>query len=183
MCATNEGLYARVSSLTTPILRFEHIVYHETGPESRVFEVPMDNEILITTAHAGGFFSYVAGTAGVVLQHDKFKLKQQSAPSLAAGLYIHNHHTTLPMRKGLSSSAAVCVLVAMAFDRIYDIGFTQEELMELAFQVPQHNSTLGILYDTDFQFDQTGRDVDSLAVRAHGPVCGDGTRSRGSDEI
>lgn len=39
------------------------------------------------------------------------------------------------MKKGLSSSAAVCVLVAMAFDKVYQLNFTQAELMEIAFQV------------------------------------------------
>lgn len=135
VCATNEGLYARVSALETSTLRFEHVVYCDSEPESRVFELPMSADYLLSTAQAGGFFSYVAGTAGVVLQHDKYKARQLSSPASPAGLRIHNHHTTLPMRKGLSSSAAVCVLVATAFDKVFDLGFTQEDIMELAFQV------------------------------------------------
>ena len=33
------------------------------------------------------------------------------------GVSINNHTTTLPARKGLSSSAAICVMVARAFNR------------------------------------------------------------------
>lgn len=135
VCATNEGLHARVSALQVPVVRFEHVAHHESKPESKVFEVPMVIEDLLTAARNGGFFSYIAGTAGVVMQHEKFRLRQLASADLPAGLHINNHHTTLPMRKGLSSSAAVCVLVATAFDKVYDLGFTQEEIMELAFQV------------------------------------------------
>ena len=48
----------------------------------------------------GGFWSYVAGTAHLMaLEHD------------VGGVHIDNHRSTLPARKGLSSSAAACVLV------------------------------------------------------------------------
>ena len=33
------------------------------------------------------------------------------------GININNYRTTLPVKKGLSSSAAICVLVARAFNR------------------------------------------------------------------
>ena len=39
----------------------------------------------------------------------------------------------LPLKKGVSSSAAVCVLVAKAFDRVYRLGLFPHELMELAY--------------------------------------------------
>jgi hypothetical protein len=51
-------------------------------------------------AAGGGFWSYVAGVAYYIqLEHE------------VGGLRIDNHTTTLPARRGLSSSAAVCVLV------------------------------------------------------------------------
>lgn len=54
-------------------------------------------------ARAGGFWSYVAGTAyKIMTEHE------------VGGLAIDNHTTTLPLKKGLSSSAAVCVLVGPA---------------------------------------------------------------------
>eukprot|EP00955_Chlamydomonas_euryale_P076524 362705-Chlamydomonas_euryale.AAC.6 len=60
-----------------------------------------------TEARRGGFWSYVAGTAyRIVLSHD------------VSGIHVDNYRTTLPMAKGLSSSAAVCVLVARAFNMV-----------------------------------------------------------------
>ena len=50
------------------------------------------------------------------------------------GLEIDNHRTSLPVKKGLSSSAAVCVLVARSFSRAYGLGLSIRGEMELAFQ-------------------------------------------------
>jgi UTP-glucose-1-phosphate uridylyltransferase/mevalonate kinase len=50
------------------------------------------------------------------------------------GLEIHNTRTDLPIKKGLSSSAAISVLVARAFNRIYDLRLTVRGEMELAYQ-------------------------------------------------
>lgn len=52
-------------------------------------------------AKAGGFWAHVAGTA--------YKMVVEHA---VAGLRIDNYRTTLPFKKGLSSSAAVCVAVS-----------------------------------------------------------------------
>ncbi len=38
-----------------------------------------------------------------------------------SGLEVDNFATDLPLEKGLSSSAAVCVLVARAFNTVYDL--------------------------------------------------------------
>jgi UTP-glucose-1-phosphate uridylyltransferase len=49
------------------------------------------------------------------------------------GLVINNYKTDLPVKKGLSSSAAICVLTARAFNRIYDLKLTVRGEMELAY--------------------------------------------------
>jgi UTP-glucose-1-phosphate uridylyltransferase/mevalonate kinase len=49
------------------------------------------------------------------------------------GLEIDNTRSDLPIKKGLSSSAAVCVLVARAFNRTYDLKLTVRGEMELAY--------------------------------------------------
>lgn len=51
-------------------------------------------------AKAGGFWSYVSGAA--------YKM---TVEHIVGGLRIDNHRTTLPFKKGLSSSAAICVAV------------------------------------------------------------------------
>jgi len=50
------------------------------------------------------------------------------------GLVIDNYKTDMPIKKGLSSSAAICVLTARAFNRVYDLKMTIRGEMELAYQ-------------------------------------------------
>jgi UTP-glucose-1-phosphate uridylyltransferase/mevalonate kinase len=49
------------------------------------------------------------------------------------GLEIDNYLTDLPIQKGLSSSAAICVLVTRAFNRLYDLKMTVRGEMEYAY--------------------------------------------------
>eukprot|EP00928_Gymnodinium_smaydae_P065120 TRINITY_DN48301_c0_g1_i1.p1 TRINITY_DN48301_c0_g1~~TRINITY_DN48301_c0_g1_i1.p1 ORF type:complete len:677 (-),score=146.30 TRINITY_DN48301_c0_g1_i1:259-2007(-) len=83
----------------------------------------MDPPRLLAIAQKGGFYSYVAGVAYQVLQRHQ-----------VGGLVIDNHTTTLPVKKGLSSSAAVTVLVARAFNRAYDLRLTVSGEMDLAYR-------------------------------------------------
>jgi UTP-glucose-1-phosphate uridylyltransferase/mevalonate kinase len=83
----------------------------------------MEPEALLEVAQRGGFWSYVAGVAYQVLIHHRVE-----------GLVIHNYKTDLPIKKGLSSSAAICVLAARAFNRLYDLKLTTRGEMELAYQ-------------------------------------------------
>ena len=86
------------------------------------FEVPMESEALLAEAQKGRFFSYAAGVAYQILTHYQVH-----------GLEIDNYLTDLPSKKGLSSSAATCVLVARAFNRIYDLKMTVRGEMEYAY--------------------------------------------------
>ena len=83
----------------------------------------MEPKALLEEAQKGGFWSYIAGVAYQVLTHYHVR-----------GLVIDNYKTDLPMKKGLSSSAAVCVLTARAFNRAYDLKMTTRGEMELAYQ-------------------------------------------------
>lgn len=42
--------------------------------------------------------------------------------------------TTLPLKKGLSSSAALCVLVARAFNRVHALRLTTRGEMQYAYE-------------------------------------------------
>jgi UTP-glucose-1-phosphate uridylyltransferase/mevalonate kinase len=85
-------------------------------------EIPMERAALLEAAESGGFFSYAAGVAYQVMTNYRVR-----------GLEIDNYLTDLPVKKGLSSSAAVCVAVARAFNRIYDLKLTIRGEMELAY--------------------------------------------------
>lgn len=65
---TQEGLFARVSRLSTPVLRVKSTTWDGEvhGPR----ELPLEEKALLALAQDGGFWSYVAGTAyRVVVAH------------------------------------------------------------------------------------------------------------------
>ncbi len=116
---TNQGIHADVHPHPSKFI-FEACL--EDGTRLPPFEVPMEAKALLSAASEGAFYSYAAGVAYQVLTHYQVR-----------GLRIVNEKTTLPVKKGLSSSAAVCVLVARAFNRIYDLKLTTRGEMELAY--------------------------------------------------
>ena len=112
---TNQGLYAEVKPHPSKLI-------FKTTLTNEVFELPMNRDDLLAEAQKGGIFSYVAGVAYQVLTHYRVH-----------GLEINNYKTDLPVKKGLSSSAATSVLVARAFNRIYDLKMTIRGEMEFAY--------------------------------------------------
>lgn len=120
ICGTNQGIYATVEPHPTSLVLSS---VTDDGEIIRSDEIPMERQALLREARQGGFFSYMAGVAYQVLIHYRVR-----------GLVINNYHTDLPIKKGLSSSAAICVLTARAFNRIYDLKLTVRGEMELAYQ-------------------------------------------------
>jgi UTP-glucose-1-phosphate uridylyltransferase/mevalonate kinase len=117
---TNQGIYAEVSAHP------DSLVITSTTPDGErqgPYEIPMKADRLLEEAQRGGFWSYIAGVAYQVLTHHHVR-----------GLVIDNYKTDLPIKKGLSSSAAICVLAARAFNRLYDLKLTVRGEMELAYQ-------------------------------------------------
>jgi UTP-glucose-1-phosphate uridylyltransferase/mevalonate kinase len=120
ICGTDQGIYAEVQPHPTSL------VLSSTTPEGQRFgpyEIPMQAKSLLEEAQAGGFWSYIAGVAYQALVNHHVR-----------GLVIDNYKTDLPVKKGLSSSAAICVLAARAFNRVYDLKLTIRGEMELAYQ-------------------------------------------------
>jgi galactokinase len=70
------------------------------------------------------FFRYAAGVACVVM------CERHAVP---AGLELTLGAMDLPLKKGVASSAAVCMLVAKAFDAAYSLHLFPHELMEAAY--------------------------------------------------
>jgi UTP-glucose-1-phosphate uridylyltransferase/mevalonate kinase len=117
---TNQGIHAEVEAHPTAL------VLTSTTSEGEVvgpYEIPFEAKALLEEAQRGGFFSYAAGVAYQVLTHYRVR-----------GLVIRNDRTDMPIRKGLSSSAAISVLTARAFNRVYDLRLTIRGEMELAYQ-------------------------------------------------
>jgi UTP-glucose-1-phosphate uridylyltransferase/mevalonate kinase len=117
---TDQGIYAEVTPHPTSL------VLKSTTPDGErrgPYEIPMQPKALLEEAQRGGFWSYIAGVAYQVLTNYHVR-----------GLVIDNYKTDLPVKKGLSSSAAICVLTARAFNRVYDLKLTIRGEMELAYQ-------------------------------------------------
>jgi galactokinase len=86
--------------------------------------VAMQTTVLLQIASEGGFWSYACGVAVEVLTYYQ----------IDTGIVIDNYRTDLPVRKGLSSSAALCVLVARAFNRLFDLKWTTAGEMDIAYR-------------------------------------------------
>jgi len=124
VCVTSEGLYAQATASSAP-----GISYTCTDSEGldQSFKHAFELDSLHALARSGGFFAYVAGTAAAIME--AFDL-----PEGVCGIHISNYKTTLPMKKGLSSSAAVCVLVVNCFAAVYGWELDQNETMALAYR-------------------------------------------------
>ncbi len=120
ICGTNQGIYANVEQHPNAlVLTSTDAEGNKVGP----YEIPMLPDTLLAEAQKGGFWSYAAGVAYQVLTNYHVR-----------GLIIDNYQTDLPIKKGLSSSAAISVLTARAFNRMYDLKLTVRGEMELAYQ-------------------------------------------------
>jgi len=120
ICGTDQGIYAEIEPHPTSL------VLTSTTPDGAMhgpYEIPMEARTLLEVAQEGGFWSYIAGVAYQALTNYHVR-----------GLAINNYKTDLPVKKGLSSSAAICVLAARAFNRAYDLKLTTRGEMELAYQ-------------------------------------------------
>ena len=120
ICGTDQGIHADVSSHPTSL------VLSTTMPDGQrvgPYEIPMEPKVLLEEASKGDFWSYAAGVAYQVVTNYRVR-----------GLVMNNYRVDLPIKKGLSSSAAICVLTARAFNRVYDLKMTVRGEMELAYQ-------------------------------------------------
>ena len=116
---TNEGIHAAVHRHPNAL----HVIStDETGKRYGPYSIPFEAEQLLAKAREGTFFSYACGVAYHMLVNYR-----------VSGLVIDNYKTDLPLKKGLSSSAAFCVLVARAFSRAYNLKLTLRGEMDCAY--------------------------------------------------
>ena len=114
-----QGIYAEVEK--SPI--FE--LYSDAPEINNVwndFSCRMNEAELKSVAKSGSFFCYCAGVASYMLEWYK-----------VGGVRIRITKMTLPMKSGLSSSAAICVLVARAFNQLYKLNLNTLGEMNIAY--------------------------------------------------
>ena len=114
-----QGIYAEVEKSSI----FE---LYSTAPQIsdlwQDFSCRMDELELKRIAKSGSFFCYCAGVASYMLEWYK-----------VGGVRIRITDMTLPMKSGLSSSAAICVLVARAFNQLYNLNLNTLGEMNIAY--------------------------------------------------
>ncbi len=116
-----QGIYAEVEKDHQFSVECEVNGFKDTN-----FSCEMNSDLLRETAASGGFFSYVAGVASYV--NDNY---------CVSGLRIKITKMDLPIKSGLSSSAAICVLVARAFNTLYQLKLNIMGEMFVAFMGEQ----------------------------------------------
>lgn len=112
-----QGIYGRAERADVFSVTSTLPEYHGAS-----FSCEMDMNKLRMTAREGGFFSYVAGVASYICEWYH-----------VGGLHLEIVDMTLPMKSGLSSSAAICVMVAKAFNQLYDLHMNTLGLMNIAY--------------------------------------------------
>ena len=114
-----QGIYAEVEKSSIFELYSDA---PEIGGVWQDFSCRMDESELKRVAKSGGFFCYCAGVASYMLEWYK-----------VGGVRIRITSMTLPMKSGLSSSAAICVLVARAFNLLYNLNLNTLGEMNIAY--------------------------------------------------
>ena len=114
-----QGIYAEVEKSNTFDLTSD-IPELESVWED--FSCRMNEHELRKVAKSGSFFCYCAGVASYMLEWYK-----------VGGVSIRITGMTLPLKSGLSSSAAICVLVARAFNLLYNLNLNTMGEMNIAY--------------------------------------------------
>ena len=93
-----------------------------SGIGENSFSCEMNRDKLKEAAKKGGYYSYVCGVASYMCEWYR-----------VGGITVEIYDQDLPVQSGLSSSAAVCVLVARAFNQLYDLHLNTEGIMNIAY--------------------------------------------------
>lgn len=119
LTGTDQGLHATAEASPS----FEILSCLPDGTRRGPLTVPMEEQPLGDAATAGDFFSYAAGVAAEVWRRHR-----------APGVRVVVTRTDLPVARGLSSSAAISVLTARAFNQVHRLGLDVREEMDLAYR-------------------------------------------------
>lgn len=123
-CGTDQGLTVRAAPLSAEV-RLSWVVEGDgRSAAPPPLTLPAQVGALSAAAAAGGFWSYAAGTlAEVIAAHPQVR-----------GLDLACVAMDLPMKKGLSSSAATCVATARAASAAFQLDLSDAQVMELAYR-------------------------------------------------
>jgi len=123
---TDQGLHGEASASNGFVVETQLCdQLGRTSGRIRRMTCPWDAQVLLDAAKdKDEFFRFCAGVAHEFIGH----------PEVTGGLCLRITKMDLPLRKGVASSAAVCVLVAEAFNAVYQLGQFRYELMDIAYR-------------------------------------------------
>jgi mevalonate kinase len=159
VAGTDQGIRGEAEAAAA----FEITSVLASGEEIGPARIEARAEALARAARGADFFSYAAGVAAEVIERHG-----------TAGLRLRVTGD-LPVRKGLSSSAAISVLVARAFASVYGLPLTLRDEMELAYAGERRTGSECGRMDqvcafgrrvTFLRFDGDAFDVEPLALRS-----------------
>lgn len=119
LTGTDQGIEATARAAAD----FELTTRLPDGSVRGPLRVPMTDAALRAATALGDFFSYAAGAALAVWQRCR-----------PPGVAISVEAMDLPVQRGLSSSAAICVLTVRAFNRVHALGLAVGDEMDLAYR-------------------------------------------------
>lgn len=108
--------------------------------------IPLNTDLAQQRARESSYFSYIYGVVFIMMRrygdrilclpHALRRPSQADPRPLVATLtiYADNYKTDLPIKKGLSSSAACCVTFVRMFAQLFDIPLDIATEMELAYE-------------------------------------------------
>lgn len=154
---TDQGNYIRAKPIKEPRLVFK------SSQLGQSLDLALKESELIDLAKSGGPFSYVAGVAHEILVNYNGHPGGVIINGYTHGIEIDNYKTDLPIKKGLSSSASICVATAKAFKEVYDLPLSTRGIMNLAYlgeistpsrcgrldQACAYNRTIKMAFDGD----------------------------------
>lgn len=111
---TDIGVYANVK------YQEDKLTYIKNN---NVFEIPIEENILKKYSSEGGYYSYICGV--LLFMKKKYNI---------SGMYINNYKNTIIEGKGLSTSAAICVLIAKSINLCYNLKLSDKDIMNIAYQ-------------------------------------------------
>lgn len=118
---TQQGLHGTVEPSSDLIIRTVVPGRRQEAKSTRIKWTP--DSLLAVASDKSHFFRYCAGTAYYLMRRH----------ALPTGVRLDITRADLPIKKGLASSAAVCLLTAKAFSEVFGLELSTSELMWLAY--------------------------------------------------
>ena len=111
--ALKKGIYLKAKK--SNIFKYENGEY--------AFECEITENRLKQEAEGSTFYSYMCGT--ILYLKKNYKI---------SGIDIEIEKMDLPMKKGLSSSAAICIAVAKSYNMLYNLNLTDNDIKKIAYE-------------------------------------------------